>query len=180
MRRLRAVALGCLVAIVPGSVWAHAPRPSGAARPAVWRTYDMVVDLQHLSRSYTCDQLWYVFHGILLRLAVPIESLNVLPYRCSRSPSGDMRSPHVQLSFRMPAVVHGAAVKWAQLSAVSRLITIRPGEPKRLKPTDCRLLRQITQALLESLPVKVIRSDLRCGQGGPFGVTVRAWVASTG
>ncbi len=178
MRRLGAVLLGGLLAAVPISGWAHAAHAPVAGQPAVWRTYDLVVDLDHLPRTYTCDQLWYVFHGILLRLGVPIDTLNVLPYHCSRSPSGDLRSPHVQVSFRMPEVLHGKAVKWAELSADRRLIAIGPGEPKRLKPTDCRLLRQIRETLLESLPVKVAHSDLLCGQHRPFGLTVQVWVAA--
>ena len=178
MKRLRGIALGCLLAVSSAAAAAHTRLPAG--RPAIWRTYDMDVDLQNLPRTYTCDQLWYVFHGILLRLGVPIASLNVLPYRCSTSPTGDMRSPHVQVSFRMPAVVQGAAVKWSELSAVRRLVLIRPGEPKKLQAGDCRLLRQIRETLLASLPVQVVHSSLRCGAGAPFSVTVRTWVAAAG
>lgn len=177
MTRRGQVVLGCLLALMPVGVWAHGSAAAVAARPAIWRNYELLVDLNGLPRTYTCDQLWYVFDGILLRLGVPIDTLNVLPYRCSSTGSGDLRSPRVQVSFRMPSVVHGAAVKWAQLSAVSRLIVIRPGEPKRLKPTDCRLLRQIRQTLLESLPVRVVRSNLQCGRSRSFGVTVRVWIA---
>lgn len=180
MKRLRGIAVGCLLGMIPASAWAVAAAPAAVPQPAVWQTYNMIVDLDHLSRTYTCDELWYVFDGILLRLGVPIDSLNVLPYRCSRTRSGDQRSPRVQVRFRMPRVVHGAAVKWAQLHAVRRRITIRPGEPKTLKHADCRLLRQIRQTLLESLPVQVVRSDLHCAQGGQFGLTVQAWVASPG
>ncbi len=180
MRWWRGALLGCVLAVIPVSGWAHPPRAAAGAQPAIWRTYDLVVDLDNLSRTYTCDQLWYVFDGILLRLGVPIDSLNVLPYECSRSPSGNLRSPRVQVSFRMPHVVHGQAVKWAQLSAVRRLVVIRPGEPKHLKPTDCRLLRQIRQTLLDSLPVQVVRSRLGCRPGRPFSVAVRVWVASPG
>ena len=179
MRGLRDIAFVCLLALIPGCAWARAALPV-KAQPAVWRTYDLIVDLDNLSRTYTCDQLWYVFHGILLRLGVPIDTLNVLPYDCSRTPSGDLRSPRVQVSFRMPAVLHGASAQWAELSAVRRLIAIRPGKPKRLKPTDCRLMRQIRETLLASLPVKVLHSDLDCGAGQRFGVTVRLWVARPG
>lgn len=182
MRCLRGCVWACLLGAMPAiGAGAHVRQPAPAAgRAAVWRTYELIVDLQKLPRTYTCDQLWYVFRGVLLRLAVPPDSVNILPYRCSRTSSGDLRSPRVQLSFRMPSVLQGPAVKWAQLRAVSRTITLRPGEPKRLKPQDCRLLRQIRETLLTSLPVKVVSSDLRCGVGAHFAVTVRAWVAAAG
>lgn len=184
MKCLQGIALGFLLAVAsaaaPAATTAAAHASGPAGRPAIWRTYDMDVDLQNLPRTYTCDQLWYVFHGILLRLGVPIASLNVLPYRCSTSPTGDLRSPHVQVSFRMPAVVTGAAVKWSELTAVRRLVLIRPGEPKKLRAGDCRLLRQIRETLLAALPVQVVHSRLRCGARAPFSVTVRTWVAAAG
>ena len=184
MKRLRGIALGFLLAVslaaaaTTAATAAHVSPPTD--RPAIWRSYDLDVDLQNLPRTYTCDQLWYVFHGILLRLGVPIASLNVLPYRCSTSPTGDLRSPHVQVSFRMPAVVKGAAVKWSQLSAGRRVVLIRPGEPKHLEAGDCRLLRQIRETLLASLPVQVVHGSLHCGAAAPFSVTVRTRVAAAG
>ena len=181
MNGLRGIALACLLGAIPaGAACAHAARPAAPGRPAVWRTYDMIVDLDNLPRTYTCDQLWYIFRGVLLRLGVPPDSVNILPYRCSRTPTGDLHSPRVQVSFRMPSVLHGAAVKWAQLSAVSHRVTLRPGAPPRLRPADCRLLRQIRQTLLASIPVHVVRSDLHCGAGASFGVTVQSWVARPG
>ena len=173
------MAFACLLAAVPLSALAGALPKRAPGRPAVWRTYDMIVDLNDLSRTYTCDDLWYVFHGILLRLGAPISSLSVLPNRCSRTRSGDLRSPRVEVHFQMPSVVRGAAVKWATLSAVRRRVPIRPGEPRTLKASDCRLLRQIRDTLLDSLPVQVVRTDLDCAPGARFGLTVRAWVADS-
>ncbi len=179
MRRVRGFVWACLLGVTPalGAV-AHTVRPAAAGEPAVWRTYDLIVDLDKLPRTFTCDQLWYVFRGVLLRLGVPSDSVHILPYRCSRAPSGDQRSPRVQVSFRMPSILHGTAVRWAQLRAVSRTVTVRVGEPKRLQPSDCRLLRQIRETLLASLPVQVVSSHLHCGPGKPFSVTVRDWVAA--
>ena len=179
MRRLRGFVWTCLVGVMPAlGAGAHVVRPAAPGQPAVWRTYDLIVDLDKLPRTYSCDQLWYVFRGVLLRLGVPSDSVHILPYRCSRSPSGDLRSPRVQVSFRMPSILHGKAVQWAQLRAVRRTVTVQPGEPKRLGPTDCRLLRQIRETLLATLPVQVLSSDLHCGAGAHFGVTVRDWVAA--
>ena len=178
MNRLRRMMLVCLLAAFPVGAWAAAAHGRGPQRPALWRTYDMIVDLDNLPRTYTCDQLWYVFYDILARLKTPYSSLNVLPYRCSRTPSGDLRSPRVQVQFQMPRVLRGKAVKWATLKAVRRRIVIGPGKPKRLTASDCQLLRQIRATLFESLPVKIVRSNLNCAASAHFGLTLQLWVAA--
>ncbi len=178
MKRLRRIVLACLLVVLPvGASAAGAQAPAAPGRPALWRTYDLIVDLNHLPRTYTCDQLWYVFYNLLARLGAPYSSLNVLPYRCSRTPAGDMRSPRVQVHLQMPRLLHGTAVKWATLQAVRRRIELGPGKPKTLHASDCQLLRQIRETLLDALPVKVVRSRLRCAAGAHFGLTVSAWVA---
>lgn len=178
----RTLTVACALAVIATGIAARAPAVDGreaAAQPAVWRTYDMIVDLEHLPTTYTCDQLWYEFHGILLRLRVPAASLSILPYRCSPNAAGRLRSPHVELRFRMPSVVSGPETKWRQLSAVRRTVTIAPGRPRTLRPSDCHLLRQIRRTLLGALPVTVTASDLHCTRRGRqlFGLTVREWVA---
>ena len=180
MNRLRSMGLVCLLAALPSGAWAAAAHDRGPSRPALWRTYDMIVDLDNLPRTYTCDELWYVFYDLLARLGTPYGSLNVLPYHCSRTPSGDLRSPRVQVHFQMPRVLHGKAVKWATLRAVRRRIFIGPGKPKRLTAADCQLLSQIRATLLESMPVKIVRSNLNCASGGHFGLTLQLWVAAPG
>lgn len=48
--------LAMIPAVAPHRVWARTAAQGGAApRPAIWRTYDMIVDLTHLPRTYTCD-----------------------------------------------------------------------------------------------------------------------------
>ena len=96
---MRRRALGAVVGMLAlAGAWA-------APRPAIWRTYDMIVDFQNLPRTYTCDQLWYEFHGILLRLGAPAASINILPYDCSPAPAGDLKSPHVEIRFQLPFVL---------------------------------------------------------------------------
>jgi hypothetical protein len=151
------------------------------ARPALWRTYDMLVNFQNLPRTYTCDQLWYEFHGILLQLGAWPYSINILPYHCSPSPSGDMRSPDVQVRFQLPFFLEGAAAKWAPAKAIERTIRLAPGEPKTLHPSDCQLLQQISQTLLASLPVRVGEQHFDCSapprQAANFKVAVSLPVA---
>lgn len=165
-------ALGCALAL--GGLWAvTGPVTQGAngaisrdatkgrvanARPALWRTYDMIVNLQKLPRTYTCNELWYEFHGILLRLGAWPYSVNILPYHCSPTPSGYLRSPDVEVRFQLPIFL-SSGVKSAPAEAIERTIRLAPGEPKTLQPSDCQLLRQIEQMLLGSIEQAHVDAD---------------------
>ena len=121
-----------------------------AGRPALWRSYDMIVNLQNLPRTYTCNQLWYEFRGILLRLGAWPYSINILPYQCSPTPSGYLRSPNVEIRFQLPIFLQ-AAVKSAPAEAIERTVRLSPGEPKTLQNSDCLLLQQIEQMMLTTI-----------------------------
>jgi hypothetical protein len=146
-----------------------------APRPAIWRTYDMIVDFQNLPRTYTCDQLWYEFHGILLRLGAPAAGINILPYDCSPSPAGDLKSPHVEIRFQLPFVLE-QGIKGAPIQAVERSVRLAPGEPKTLHASDCQLLQQIDATMFASMPVEAHAAHFDCSapqpDAGRFGVTL--------
>jgi hypothetical protein len=127
-----------------------AQKSVAAGRPALWRTYDMIVDLQKLPRTYTCNQLWYEFHGILMRLGAWPYSVSILPYNCSPAPSGYMRSPDVEVRFQLPIFLSDG-VKSAPAKAIERTLQLSPGKPKTLQSSDCELLQQIEQMLLTSI-----------------------------
>lgn len=147
-----------------------------APRPALWRTFNMIVNLQNLPRTYTCNQIWYELHGILQRLGAWPYSINILPYNCSPTPSGYMRSPDVQVGFQLPFFLQGAAAKGAPAHAVERTIRLSPGEPQTLHAADCELMQQISQTLLASLPVRVDEQHFDCSapppRGAKFNVTL--------
>jgi hypothetical protein len=134
------------------------PKSMVAGRPALWRTYDMIVSLQNLPRTYTCNQLWYEFHGILLRLGAWPYSINILPYQCSPSPAGYLRSPDVEVRFQLPIFLPDA-VKSAPAEAIERTIRLSPGKPKTLQTSDCVLLQQIEQGLLTSVEGARVAGD---------------------
>lgn len=168
MRRRRRPVAAAARALVLGGLWALTAMGAAAAgaapsgRPALWRTYDMIVNLQNLPRTYTCDELWYEFHGILLHLGAWPYSLSILPYHCSPSPSGDLKSPAVEVRFQLPFFLQGEAVKWAPAKAIERSVRLSPGEPKTLHASDCQLLQQISQTLLASLPVRIDEQHFDC------------------
>jgi hypothetical protein len=150
-------------------------------QPALWRTYDMIVNLQNLPRTYTCDQLWYEFHGILLQLGAWPYSVSILPYHCSPSPSGYLRSPDVEARFQLPIFLHGAAAKSAPVQAIERAVRIEPGQPKIVQTSDCQLLQQISQTMLASIEARVAETHFDCAgtpsRAARFSVTVSLPVA---
>jgi len=160
----------------PAPARAASQESAAAGRPALWRTYDIIVDLQNLPRTYTCNQLWYEFHGILERLGAWPYSMNILPYNCSPTPSGDMKSPDVEVRFQLPIFLQGPAVKWAPAKAIERTVRLSPGEPKTLQTSDCQLLQQIEQTLLTSIQARVVEEHFDCSaparRSGRFNVTL--------
>lgn len=178
------LALAGLCAIAPaaaGAAGVGAAAGPAAAKPALWRTYDMIVNLHDLPRTYTCDQLWYEFHGILLRLGAWPYSINILPYHCSPNASGSLRSPDVQVGFQLPFFLHGVAAKSAPAKAVERTISLSAGKPDTLHAADCQIMQQISQTLLASLPVRLDGQHFDCSapprRAGNFAVTVSLPVA---
>lgn len=180
---------GCVLATVACALglfglWpaAHAdPVRAAEGQPALWRTYDMIVNLQNLPRTYTCDQLWYEFHGILLQLGAWPYSVSILPYHCSPSPSGYLRSPDVEARFQLPIFLHGAAAKSAPTKAIERTVRLAPGAPKILQTSDCQLLRQIAQTMLASIQARVDETHFDCAgpprRAAGFSVSVTLPVA---
>ena len=172
-----ACALGCAASGMAASAGSNG---DAAGRPALWRSYDIIVDLQKLPRTYTCDQLWYEFRGILLRLGAWPYSISILPYHCSPTPSGYMRSPDVEVRFQLPIFL-AAGVKPAPAEAVERKIRLAPGEPATLQPADCALLQQIEQALLATVATRVDEERFDCSapprRAAEFNVTLSLPVA---
>ena len=179
-RRLMGAAV-CALVFIGARADAGAQGSAAAGKPALWRTYDMIVNLQNLPRTYTCDQLWYEFHGILLRLGAWPYSVSILPYHCSPSPGGDLKSPDVEVRFQLPFFLQGVAAKSAPSQAIERTIRLAPGEPKTLQTSDCQLLQQIDGTMLANIVAHVASEDFHCAAGPPqsanFSVTLSLPVA---
>lgn len=174
-----ALALTATSAMAKGTGTAVTP---AAPRPALYRTFDMIINLQNLPRTYSCDQLWYELHGILLRLGAWPYSISITPYHCSTTPTGSLNSPDVEVGFQLPFFLQGAAARSAPAQAVERTIRLSPGQPGTLHPSDCQLMQQISQTMLASVPLLRIDSQhFDCSapprQAGNFDVTVTLPVA---
>jgi hypothetical protein len=145
-------------------------------RPAVWRAHDLIVSLHDLPKRYSCDDLWYKFHDVLLALGARTDT-KILVYRCSDSPGAQAGSPRVHLQFSTPELVNSAQARWAQIDASSETIRLSPGHPASLRDSDCELMRQLKDGLLPELTERVVSFDLACAgprpTRWPFYITVK-------
>ena len=176
--RLRLTSTAALVLLVALS--AQAGEPAGASEPATWVQYNLLVDLQHLPKHYSCNDLWYRFRDVLWSIGARRIS-EILVYDCDRATRAD--APRVHLAFSLPQPAQGAQAKQATLRGTPASVELRPGQPKSFDESDCALLGQINATLLAALPVRVSAHGLDCsaaaGRHPPFGLTVQALVPTT-
>ncbi len=177
-RRALVLLLGTLTVWGIGS----AAAPPSASEPATWIRHDIVVQLQNLPKRYSCDDLWYKFRDVLLKLGAR-PNMQILAYRCESVLGPIARSPTVHLQFDMPQALQGKDVRWAEMQASPRTVRLAPGDPASLDTADCDLLRQIKSALLPALSEHVLTYHLAC-QADPtshpnFGLSVQALIPAT-
>jgi hypothetical protein len=172
VRPLRCL-LPCLVLLLTAAAGAATP---AVTVPAEWRSFDLIVSLQALPATYSCDDLWYKFRDVLLTLGARAY-MTITPYHCGATGGSQGRSPSVHVQFQLPRPLHGDAMRYEQISAVTRTIRLKPGTPPTLKAGDCELVRQLKSALFEALPVRVTTADFSCkADGGSFVLAAEAVV----
>lgn len=157
----------------PGTVRAApAPLPPGTEW-AAWINRDIQIDLQDLPHPYTCDELWYKLHAILLAIGAR-EYMSIEPYDCAKGSSGG-RSPRVHVRFFTLRPVTGDQIRWANTRAKERTVVLAPGEPKRLEAGDCALVKQLQGTLFAYLdvPVSTARFDCSAGSAHDFDLSAR-------
>jgi hypothetical protein len=123
--------------------------------------HDLIVTLNHLSKRYSCNDLWYKFHDVLLEIGARPD-MTILPYRCQRALGEAARSPSVQLQFQLPEVLHGKLVRWADIRVVNSTVILGPGHPSSFDASDCDLLRQINDTLFTRIFDRPANYHLAC------------------
>ncbi|MGB6450381.1 MAG: hypothetical protein WBE92_06485 [Steroidobacteraceae bacterium] len=150
--------------------------PQTAGEPATWITRDVELKLQNLPKVYSCDDLWYKLHGILLAIGAR-QYMSIRPYYCGHGAANAGRSPMVDLRFQTLRALSGANAKWADTTAVDKVVRLGPGEPKILDTGDCALLEQLDGTLFASLNMHVVATDLDCSSprsAARFNLSVQA------
>jgi hypothetical protein len=173
MGKLRQCLLLALAALASTASLA-APTPVG--QPAVWTQHDLLVSFDHLPVLYSCDDLWYKFHDVLLAIGARPD-MRILAYQCGKGVGQLAHSPQVHLHFFIPQAVRGAAARWADVNVEPRTIRLAPGHPSSLKASDCELLAQMKDDLLAALPDRILKFNLACEAPAtpwPFSVSVQA------
>jgi hypothetical protein len=167
--RSRALEFACACALALATAWmvpaAHAADASATTLPAGWEwaawiNRDIQIDLQNLPHPYTCDELWYKLHAILLAIGAR-EYMSIEPYDCGKGASGG-RSPSVHLRFFTLRQVTGKLARWANTRALEKTVVLAPAQPKRLEPGDCALVQQLQGTLLAYLEVPVSSARFEC------------------
>jgi hypothetical protein len=164
-----------LSALTTASLAADPAQPTWAT----WITHDIQIDLKGLPSPYACDELWYKLRGILLAIGAR-EYMAITPYKCGVKAADEGRSPTVDLKFQTLRALSGADARWAQTSAVRKVVRIAPGEPKILNANDCALLSQLSGTLFTYLDMHVVASDLQCSRPQStqkFSISVEALIA---
>lgn len=161
-------------AVLASTVTFAAPVKPG--QPAVWTRHDLIVGFDHLPKIYSCDDLWYKFHDVLLAIGARPD-MRILAYQCGKRLGQLAYSPQVHLHFSIPQAVRGSAARWADVNVEPRTVRLAAGHPASIKASDCELLRQMKDDLLAALPDRVLQFNLACEAPvtrWPFSVSVEA------
>ena len=160
------VACSAAVAGTPTAASVPAPAMAPAVEPAVWVPREVLVQLHHLPKRYSCAALQRKFAD-LLRVLGAQHDVRVLAYGCGAGTGVRGYSPSVHLHFAVPHVVEGAQIQWAHFDAnrtnvLPETVQLRPGSPVSFDGDDCALLRQMKAALFPALSVHVVNYRLAC------------------
>ena len=168
------------VGVMDSSLAASGAAQSG--RPAQWRYHDIIVDLHNLPIRYSCDDLWYKFHDVLLAIGARPD-LKILTYRCGQRAGNLAKSPSVQLQFSLPELLDPHQARWADVNVTPQTVRLTAGTPGSLHDSDCELLRQMKDELLSALPARITGFKLACAATRsarwPFNVSVQALLPSS-
>lgn len=177
-----AVVLAAVLGVAASDAATTAPARTGSAAadagPAEWRSYDLLVDLTDLPRPYTCNELWYRLHDLLLAVGAR-HYPQIYTYHCGTTRATSSRSPSVQLQFQLPRALTPADARYADVPVIRATVRLAPGTLHSYQPEDCELLKQLSTQLLPALPVHPVGAGLTCpapGTGHPYALEVQALI----
>jgi hypothetical protein len=154
----------CLSAIIAGALitcsatgWAA----TSTSVPAIWTPYDMIINLDQLPKQYSCNDLWFKFRDVLRAIGAQRIS-ETLAYDCGGGRTDHGLSPKVHVVFALPDAATGIQARYPDMRARSAEIRLEPGQPPRLDDSDCGLMQQINNTLIQAIPLHVVRARWNC------------------
>jgi hypothetical protein len=135
---------------------------SAATQLAFWAQHDEIDYLDNLPRPYSCDELYYKYRDVLLRLGAR-PGMKIYAYGCVH---GDRVAskvrPHVDLTYEIPKALPPSAVTPSSLQAKLQTLHLGPGHPKALDTGDCILVEDMRQTVLASFASHFDTGDPHC------------------
>ena len=148
-----------------------------ATRNAVWAEHDLTIELQHLPKLYSCEDLTFKIHDVLQTVGARAD-MRILVSRCEDGIDTRVVAPRAHVVFELPFEVRGHLADSADLSARERTVRIEPGNPPSIDYSDCELLLQLEINLFRAVPLPIEATDLTCQrvttQHRPFSFSVEA------
>jgi hypothetical protein len=148
----------------PAFVWLFlaavgAAAPASAADPPVtayWGQHHEVDELNHLPKTYACDDLYYVYRDILFKLGA--RPTQIYTYGCTRPGQAASGTPRVNLAYSAPRDTQGRP----GFQANRQSIRLAPGDPRSLTADDCVLLNDMRQTVIASIASTIDDHGLNC------------------
>jgi hypothetical protein len=154
-------ALGLATSLGTVGLSAKAASPLTTSVAAYWAQHDEIDELDDLRHPYRCDDLYYKYRDVLLRLGAQ-PGMKIYAYGCSRAGHPASGTPHVDLTYAVPREMPVTGSGSVGLKAAPATVKLAPGEPKSLTPDDCVLLNDMRQTVLSSFATTMNANRLHC------------------
>jgi hypothetical protein len=143
--------------VAAGASTAAVPVPHNA----VWAEHDLRLELQHLPRIYSCEDLSNKIHDVLQTVGARAD-MRISVNRCASGIDTRLVAPRAHVVFSLPLVVRGHLAWSAEFYARERTVRIEPGNPPSVDYSDCELLRQLELNLLLPASLSIEPANLTC------------------
>jgi hypothetical protein len=140
-----------------GTFCAAAPASAGDAPVTVyWGQHNEVDELDHLPKTYACDDLYYIYRDILFKIGA--RPTKIYTYGCARAGQPASGTPRVDLAYSAPRDTRGQP----GFHANRQSIRLAPGDPKSITADDCVLLSDMRQTVIAAIASKIDDHELAC------------------
>lgn len=153
-------------------------------QPAYWAQHDEIDYLDNLPRLYRCDDLYYKYRDVLLRLGAR-PGMKIYAYGCvdDRGVTAKVRA-HVDLTYAVPKALPATVSTQSGLRAKLETVHLKPGYPTSLDSGDCILVKDMSDTVLASFSSHIERADPKCSSMHPaqqqFDLTVQTLIPQPG